>query len=189
MKDIFKKIKNILKDKKGFTLVEMIVAMSVFTVLLTVAVGVFVKSIRSQRELVHRLAIIDNAGLALEQMTREIRTGYDFTANDFLKFKNKDGKTVNFLKASEQILRRVDDENFELTSPNVRVKTLSFDVQQANDDKCNPWRVTIGLRVGSEELQSNDDIVLQTTVSSRVLPVEMPNASQEILNDCKLSYD
>ncbi len=189
MKDIFVKIKNVFKSRKGFTLVEMIVAMSVFTILLTVAVGVFVKSIRSQRELVHRLAIIDNAGLALEQMTREIRTGYDFSGTDSLRFKNKDGETVNFLKAGNQILRRVDDNDFELTGPNVQVKSLSFDVQQTNNDKCNPWRVTIGLRVGSEELQSNDDIVLQNTVSSRVLPIEMPNAPQDILNDCKLNYE
>jgi prepilin-type N-terminal cleavage/methylation domain-containing protein len=177
------------KNNRGFSLVELIIAMSVFTVLITIATGVFVRVIKTQRDLVTRLSIIDNAGLVLEQMTREIRTGYDFSiANPNLVFQNREGKQVQYLKNNDKIVRIVEGDSFELTSPNVKVKELNFVLAQENNSKCSPWRITIFLKVGSEKLEEKDDILLQTTISSRVLPVEMPNVSQEILNNCNL-YD
>jgi len=63
---------------EGFTLVELLVAMSVFIIVLTLAVAVFVNALRSQRFLTKLMAVNNNAGLVLEQMAREMRTGYKF---------------------------------------------------------------------------------------------------------------
>jgi len=185
------------KREEGFTVVELIVAMSIFAVFLTISVGVFVKTIRTQRTLVHRMEVNDNAGAVLEQITREVRTGYDFCPAEFaggdkcnlpggtsleadsLTFTNHDGDSVTYALNNGAVTR---DGN-ELSAPDVEIDNLKFIVWQ--DYVCNPWRVTILMGVGSEKVESGQFIDLQTTVSSRVLPREAPNAPQEIINTCE----
>ena len=64
--------------KKGFTLIEMLVTVGLFTIIITIAVGGFTNAIRTQRQVSSLIAAQSNVSLALEQMTRTIRTGYLF---------------------------------------------------------------------------------------------------------------
>ncbi|HBI25612.1 MAG: hypothetical protein UT41_C0001G0270 [Candidatus Wolfebacteria bacterium GW2011_GWC2_39_22] len=64
--------------REGFTLVEMIVAFSIFTIFITVAAGSFVRSVRIQRVSLQLMAINDNMAITMEQMMREMRVGYNF---------------------------------------------------------------------------------------------------------------
>jgi prepilin-type N-terminal cleavage/methylation domain-containing protein len=64
--------------KKGFTLVEVLVAIGLFSILVAIAAGGFVNALRTQRQVAALVTAQSNASLALEQMTREIRTGYLF---------------------------------------------------------------------------------------------------------------
>lgn len=69
------------KMRSGFTLVELIVAFSVFAVLVAVVSGSFVRSLRIQRVALELMAVNDNMAITLEQMMREMRTGYNFCTN------------------------------------------------------------------------------------------------------------
>ena len=64
--------------KKGFTLVELLITVGLFTVIVTIAVGGFINAIRTQRQVSSLISAQSNVSLALEQMTRAIRTGYLF---------------------------------------------------------------------------------------------------------------
>jgi prepilin-type N-terminal cleavage/methylation domain-containing protein len=64
--------------KKGFTLIELLVAIGLFSVLIAIAAGAFTTALRTQRQVAALIAAQSNAGLTLEQMAREIRTGYLF---------------------------------------------------------------------------------------------------------------
>lgn len=64
--------------KKGFTLIEMLVTVSLFAIIITIAVGSFTNAERTQRQVSSLISAQSNVSLALEQMTREIRTGYLF---------------------------------------------------------------------------------------------------------------
>jgi prepilin-type N-terminal cleavage/methylation domain-containing protein len=64
--------------KKGFTLIEMLVTVGLFTIIITIAVGGFTDAIRTQREVSSLISAQSNVSLTLEQITRQVRTGYLF---------------------------------------------------------------------------------------------------------------
>lgn len=65
-------------NRKGFTLVELLVAMGIFTIVISIATGGFISSLRTQRQVASLISAQSNASLVLEQMAREIRTGFLF---------------------------------------------------------------------------------------------------------------
>lgn len=67
-----------LSKQKGFTLIEMLVAITIFSIMVAIGVGGFVHALHTQREVAALIAAQSNASLAIEQMAREIRTGYLF---------------------------------------------------------------------------------------------------------------
>jgi prepilin-type N-terminal cleavage/methylation domain-containing protein len=64
--------------KKGFTLIEMLITVGLFTIIITIAVSAFTNAIRTQQQVSSLISAQSNVSLALEQMTRDIRTGYLF---------------------------------------------------------------------------------------------------------------
>jgi len=59
----------------GFTLIEMIVSLGLFSVVITISVGALLVLIASNRQLQDEQAVLANLSFALDSMTREIRTG------------------------------------------------------------------------------------------------------------------
>ncbi len=87
MSALFKNEKNKRKEKLsircgGFTLVELLIAVALFSVLVTIAVGGFIQAMRTQRQVAALVAANTNINTALEQMAREMRTGRSFCANE-----------------------------------------------------------------------------------------------------------
>lgn len=63
---------------EGFTLVELLVSMGVFSIIVTIALGNFITTLNTQKQVVALLNANSNASFTLEQMMREMRTGYGF---------------------------------------------------------------------------------------------------------------
>ena len=66
------------EKKEGFTLVEMMVSIALFSILVSIAAGGFVRALRSERQITAMMSTESNISIALEEMTREARTGYLF---------------------------------------------------------------------------------------------------------------
>lgn len=64
-----------LKVQAGFTLIEMIVSLAVFSVVVTISVGALLVLIASNEQLQNEQSVMTNLSFALDSMTREIRTG------------------------------------------------------------------------------------------------------------------
>lgn len=176
MKNPKSKIQN-LKFKKGFTLVELLVAMSLFLVLIGIATGGFIRVLRTQRAIPELMAVNDNAVLTLEQMAREIRTGYNFSkiSENELQFVNANNIVV-FYRLNEGAIERGTEDPFlrrtykKITADNIRV--LNFNISLLGDSAGDgfPPRITITLSVtGKSKYLETISTNIQTTISSRVL--------------------
>lgn len=64
--------------KRGFTLVEIIVATAIFTVVVTVAIGALTQLNKTSREARAMRVVMDNANSAIDSMARTIRMGVRF---------------------------------------------------------------------------------------------------------------
>ncbi|HMO77929.1 MAG TPA: type II secretion system protein [Candidatus Paceibacterota bacterium] len=70
-------------QRQGFTLIEMIVSLGIFSIVVTTAVGAMLILISTNRQLQSEQSVMTNLSFALDTMTREIRTGYNYyCAND-----------------------------------------------------------------------------------------------------------
>ena len=65
-------------NKKGFTLVEMLVSVAIFLVVMVISVGMFLTMTDAERKSRDLRLAMDNFSVVLEDMIRSIRTGYDY---------------------------------------------------------------------------------------------------------------
>ncbi len=85
----------------GFTLIELIVAFGLFSIIMAIASGGFVQVIRSYRIATALMAANDSMALTMEQMAREMRTGYNFceiadSAEPKIQFVNANNEVVRY---------------------------------------------------------------------------------------------
>ena len=74
--------KSFATNQLGFTLIEMIVSLGVFSVVVTTAVGAMLVLISTNQQLQSEQSVMTNLAFALDTMTREIRTGYYYYCAD-----------------------------------------------------------------------------------------------------------
>lgn len=86
--------------KNGFTLVELIVAFGLFSIIVAVASGGFIQIIRSYRVAAALMAANDSMALTIEQMAREMRTGYNFC-----KIADSLEPKIQFVNANNEVVR------------------------------------------------------------------------------------
>ena len=65
-------------QKAGFTLIEMIVSLGVFSGVITIAIGALLMLVAANDQLQGEQSVMTNLSFALDSMTREIRTGTDY---------------------------------------------------------------------------------------------------------------
>lgn len=158
-------------------MVELMVAMGLFAILLGIATSGFVRSLRSQKDITELMAVNDNAGLALEQMSREMRTGSNFSkvSEIEIQFINSSNLTVVYRLNNGAIERGEDDALLnrtykKITADNVKINNFKISLMGNLPGDGYPPRITIGISVSGTGRDTKDIFTnLQTTVSSRVL--------------------
>jgi prepilin-type N-terminal cleavage/methylation domain-containing protein len=69
---------NLSRTQSGFTLIEMIVSLSIFAIVITVSVGALLVLVGTNQRLQGEQSAMTNLSFALDSMTREIRTGSSY---------------------------------------------------------------------------------------------------------------
>lgn len=165
----------------GFTVIELIVALGIFSVVILLGVGGFVRALRAQRQVSAFSSTNSNMSLVLEQMAREIRTGANFCANgticgspSVLSFINAKGDTVTYCFDGEAVERFIGNGSCgsgqKLTAANVSVQYLTFIISGNQNNDGRPPLVTILTGASPKDASAASYTVrFETTVSSRVL--------------------
>lgn len=160
------------KDSGGFTLMELLVASSLFIIIASIASGAFVQALKTQRNVAAFTAAENNVTQAIEQMAREIRTGSDFSESTVsqLNFTNYKNERVSYRLAPDGTIGRCaglfcleSTSSFTpITSDKVEIKNLKFFYQGIGEPDNLPPRITISISVeGVKDALVN----LQTSVS------------------------
>ncbi|MFH0776637.1 MAG: prepilin-type N-terminal cleavage/methylation domain-containing protein [Patescibacteria group bacterium] len=72
---MFPKIPQLVRKSKGFTLVEALVALSVFMIIIAMSTGLFTNSFASQRKAEISKMVFEEARIALERIAKEVQRG------------------------------------------------------------------------------------------------------------------
>lgn len=120
---------------KGYTLIELMVAMGLFAIIMLLASGAYLIMINLNRQAQGLATGIDNLSFALETMTRGIRTGSNYNcggagdcvsgANSF-SFKDENGVVISYSLAASALQQTKNSVQSALTDPSVTVTSLTF---------------------------------------------------------------
>lgn len=171
--------RNFSKNKNGYTLIEMMIAVTLFSVVLTITLGSVMTIIDVNRKSQSLTVVMNDLNFALETMTRTIKTGEILSpdvATGYIFVRNQDGDTIRYQFNSENssIDRYVNGgEAVPLTSSQIEidVENSGFEVFQGNDNR----QPRILMKVAGEVRTSpkiSSAFSLQTSISQRRLFVE-----------------
>lgn len=156
-------------SKLGLTLVELLVAATVFSLVVVTVVGLFTTAIRSQRKSMVIQNVQDNGRYLIGFMAKEIRMS-ELNASDgettTLNIIHPTSGSVIYVFTGTQILRNGEPINSD--EVNVQGK-FYIDGKTSGDDE-QP-RVTLIMKVETtgEKAEERTEINLQTTLSQRKL--------------------
>ena len=179
--------------KKGFTLIEMLVAVGILSVVILISLSSFLAVLNAQKKSIVIETIQENLRFSAEMMLREIRTGRFYycgsAAGDFgsgsnnkdcsaggpaLTFKNYLGQVVIYRLFNGQIQKSSDGgaSFLGITFPEITISDLKFYVVGSNPppDTSQP-RVTISIKgeAGTTAQRSKSEFNVQTTISQRII--------------------
>jgi prepilin-type N-terminal cleavage/methylation domain-containing protein len=181
--------------KKSFTLIEILVAVAIFSLVVAICSGIFISALQNQRRILTTQRLLDQSSFVLEYMSRALRmakkdlTGFCIT--QYTNYENPEGNLskIRFLdyqdhchefsKENTEIREKIAIDNkatnlgsaTPLTSPEFEVTSLKFKIfGQSQTDNFQP-RVTIFLEIQKESKKpgEREKVKIQTTISQRNL--------------------
>jgi type II secretory pathway pseudopilin PulG len=183
-----------LRSQKNaaFTLIELLIACGIFSVVMIVITGTFVSLIDTQKNILLTRKALAQASYALEFMSRALRMAQKDMTPDCLsqaglnyenfdpgdgnvyhgiRFKNanQNGECQEFYLENGQIkFKRQGQSSLSLTSPDINIERLKFLLRgESQDDTLQPL-VTISFEI---KLKNSPPLKLQTSISQRNLDV------------------
>ncbi len=176
MKYFFNKIKN---QKSGFTLIELMVATSIFMMIMLMAMGSIVVSGNASKRTQKLRYAMDNVNFALESMTRSIRMGtnYEETSKgiSFLLDSELDGESqkIEYFLGTEgngynSLYRSVDGgPEVKIVSSDVNVEKLDFIIKGNRENDGSPSVYILMKGTVNIKGQENTSFAIQTMASQR----------------------
>lgn len=79
------------RGESGQTLIEMLIAMFIFSMFIAISVGGFAQMLSAQRVVLKMTSASDNMSLSIEQMLREMRMGANYSTTD--------GSDISFVRS------------------------------------------------------------------------------------------
>ncbi len=177
------------KNSKGFTLIEIMVAISVFSVIMLMVSSSIYTVFDSNRKSQSMRSVMDNLNLSLEAMTRTIRFGKDYHCDinsgvqaspqdcasgaNSIAVTDFNGNRVIYKMVGNRIARTVNGgSDIYVTGTDVNISTTTFRVlgstpYSSGSDLYQPKVIIVVDGYAGTKATSRSTFVLQTTVSQR----------------------
>jgi len=184
------------KSLTGFTLIEMLVAVSVFTVVISIALATLLNLSSTHAKTASTRNVLDNFNFAVEFMARSMRTGVNYhcgsplsnlrttrncpTGDDFFAFIDQFDRLVayrlNIDAAGRGSIERAEcgvsgcalAQWIAVTAPEINVEKLRFYVRGAGTDLEQPFALIIVQGSSGIKETEKTTIYLETYVTQRI---------------------
>lgn len=188
-------------NTRGFSLIEVLVSLSIFTIVITISVGSLMVLIDANERAQNTQSVMTNISYALDSMTREIRTGSDYYcgaldslpsgsetttrncsgARNFSFNEGGQSLTENTANDSRRIAYRLDGTTLvrrlgngawsAITSPDIEVTELKFYTTGTTRGDAESPIVTLYLKGRAVDDGDQSEFNIQTTVVQQLLDI------------------
>jgi prepilin-type N-terminal cleavage/methylation domain-containing protein len=178
-------VDKILKNQKGITLLELIVAVGIFSVVILAATGIFQAAMEGQRSAIAAQNLQESMRYAFEVMSKEIRmaqksTGGDCgggfgsgkiyktkSGNDELNFKNYNGECVKYRLNGDRLeIERNSIAGF-ITPDEIKVSNLKFSIVDNIPAEQSKVTMKMDIETAGGKDMHKQRMTIQTSVSAR----------------------
>ncbi len=159
---------------KGFTLIELIIALTIFSLVIISMAAITVSMIKSQRKTFALQNIQEPARYISESMSKEIRMSQinsldsGGSQRDILNITNDKNENVDYrFIAANRLQRQVDGGGWQYLSPaNLEVTGGFYISKSSSPDRA---KVTIVMQIKSTgaKVEEQAEVYLQSTISQR----------------------
>jgi len=191
-----------LSNKQGFSLVEMLVSVSIFAIVMTAATGAIMEAINANRKSQSLDLVTGNIQTAIDQMRQEVQRGGTYhcgssgsisepqscsDGKNWLAFEpsggdpEDDSDQIVYTIQNNQIVRSEDGGNtFEaITAPSLTVNSLQFFTTAAPSSDEGKKRIQIVADGESEQTdETQSEFTAQTTASQLDIQTILPTYGQ-----------
>lgn len=175
----------------GFTLVELIIAVTLFTLIASFSIGAVLSIFDAHRRAQSTKTVVDNLNLSIENMARNVRFGKSYfcgISSGLTSTSNcpNGGAALSVtFNATTRIVYRwngtINDpiqksENggstfSDITSPDTKVQYLKFYVLNTDDDNEQPYVIVVIKGYVGNKATTQSSFTIQTVMSQRQLDI------------------
>jgi len=182
---------SVTKNKNGFTLVELMVSVFVFSLIVGAIMGIFISGIETQKRILRDQKIISELSYAMEHISRSLRMairdndgdcinqGYNYqlignSGIRFLNYKNQCQEYYLNLEEGKIYEKKSEDENYnpntlplKLTSENVIISRFYFNEGGSGWHSSSGNQPKVMMNLQFKAIDDDLATILQTTISQR----------------------
>lgn len=170
--------------QQGFTLLELLIAISLFSVVIIGAIGLFISLIKNQQALLDRAYVLNTLSYSTEYMSKAMRMAQkDTTAscigsmenfilvdNSHIKFKNYNNECQEFYLENQALKVKKSGIAQNLTPSSVIVEALNFVL--TGEDQYDALQPKVSFILKAKVVNSSaPSFLIQTTISQRMLDI------------------
>lgn len=171
-------------NDRGFTLIELMTAVSIFIIVMTVATGSILNVFDANRKSRSLKTVMNNLNLAVESMSREMRYGYRYHCGSgdilspqscpsggvLMSFATSTNSQITYRFNNGSIEKQINDgEYIPVTAPEIIIDDMVFYTIGAETSDALQPKVIVKIRSHAGTRAGRTDFTLQTLISQRVL--------------------
>jgi type II secretory pathway pseudopilin PulG len=178
-------------NKRGFTLVEMLVAVSLFIIVVSISIGALLSILDANRKTRTSKTVVDNLNLSIEDMTRVVRFSTNYycgVSNNLSEFRDcsNGGNAISVSSSGDRVvyswagtendpIRKSENGGVtytNITAPEVKIEHLRFYVLGSDSsDVKQPYVVAVISGYVGSDATTKSTFSIQTLMSQRALDI------------------